>query len=113
MNDILEKILGPLQDILGAIAAPINMIGEAINKVLDLLGIQCNGPNEKCTPKTKICTDNSDDEPEENFLDRLLEDLDNWGTGQDWAQYTCADVYEGKKLLDLSLIHISEPTRPY
>ena len=106
MNDILEKILGPLQDILGAIAGPINMIGEAINKVLDLLGIQCNGPNEKCTPKTKICTDNSDDEPEKNFLERLLEDLDNWGTGQDWAQYTCADVYEGKKLIDTGVAFV-------
>ena len=106
MNDILEKILGPLQDILGAIAGPLNMIGEAINKVLDLLGIQCNGPNEKCTPKTKICTDNSDDEPDKNFLDRLLEDLDNWGTGQDWAQYTCSDVYEGKKLLDTGIAFV-------
>ena len=106
MNDILQKILGPLQDILGAIAAPINMIGEAINKVLDLLGIQCNGPNEKCSPKTKICTDNSDDDPDENFLDRLLEDLNNWGTGQDWAQYTCTDVYEGKKLLDTGIAFV-------
>ena len=106
MNDILEKILGPLQDILGAIAAPLNIIGEAINKVLDLLGIQCNGPNEKCSPKTKICTDNSDDEPDKNFLERLLEDLDKWGTGQDWAQYTCADVYEGKKLLDTGVAFV-------
>ena len=106
MTDILEKILGPLQDILGAIAKPINMIGEAINKVLDLLGIQCSGPNEKCTPKTKICTDNSDDEPEKNFLERLLEDLDNWGTGQDWAQYTCTDVYEGKKLIDTGIAFV-------
>ena len=106
MNEILEKILGPIQDILGAIAAPLNIIGEAINKVLDLLGIQCNGPNEKCSPKTKICTDNSDDEPEKNFLERLLEDLDKWGTGQDWAQYTCADVYEGKKLLDTGVAFV-------
>ena len=106
MNEILEKILGPLQDILGAIAAPLNIIGEAINKVLDLLGIQCNGPNEKCSPKTKICTDNSDDEPDKNFLERLLEDLDKWGTGQDWSQYTCADVYEGKKLLDTGVAFV-------
>ena len=106
MNEILEKILGPLQNILGAIAAPLNIIGEAINKVLDLLGIQCNGPNEKCSPKTKICTDNSDDEPDKNFLERLLEDLDKWGTGQDWSQYTCADVYEGKKLLDTGIAFV-------
>ena len=100
MNSLLENILGPIQDILGAIAAPLNMIGDAINKVLNLLGIQCNGPTEKCTPRTKVCTDNSSDKPEENFLDRLLNDLDSWGTGQDWSQYTCLDVFEGKKLLD-------------
>ena len=106
MNDILEKILGPLQDILGAIAAPLNIIGDAINKVLDLLGIQCNGPNEKCSPKTKICSDNSDDDPDKNFLERLLEDLDKWGTGQDWSQYTCTDVYEGKKLIDTGIAFV-------
>ena len=106
MNEILEKILGPIQNILGAIAAPLNIIGEAINKVLDLLGIQCNGPNEKCSPKTKICTDNSDDDPDKNFLERLLEDLDKWGTGQDWAQFTCTDVYEGKKLLDTGIAFV-------
>ena len=106
MNEILEKILGPIQNILGAIAEPLNIIGEAINKVLDLLGIQCNGPNEKCSPKTKICTDNSDDDPDKNFLERLLEDLDKWGTGQDWAQYTCTDVYEGKKLLDTGIAFV-------
>ena len=100
MNSLLENILGPIQDILGAIAAPLNMIGDAINKVLKLLGIQCNGPTEKCQPKTKICTDNSGDKVEKNFLDRLLENLDSWGTGQDWTQYTCVDVFEGKKLLD-------------
>ncbi len=106
MNEILEKILGPIQNILGAIAAPLNIIGEAINKVLDLLGIQCSGPNEKCSPKTKICTDNSDDDPDKNFLERLLEDLDKWGTGQDWTQYTCTDVYEGKKLLDTGIAFV-------
>ena len=47
-----------------------------------------------------FCSDNSSDKPEKNFLDRLLENLDSWGTGQDWTQYTCVDVYEGKKLLD-------------
>ena len=82
------------------------MIGEAINRVLTLLGIQCNGPNEKCSPKTKICTDNSDEDPDKNFLERLLEDLDKWGTGQDWTQYTCTDVYEGKKLIDTGIAFV-------
>ena len=53
----IEKILGPLQNILGAIAAPLNIIGEAINKVLDLLGIQCNGPKKDCAKTTQVCSD--------------------------------------------------------
>ena len=31
MSDLLTSILGPLQDILGAIAEPLNLIGNAIN----------------------------------------------------------------------------------
>ena len=111
MNDLLESILGPLQNILGAIAAPLNIIGEAINKVLNLLGIECNGPVEKCNPKKTICTDNSGDDGE-NFLDRLLKDLNNWGTGQDWATYTCDDVYQGTKLDDTNIVFVGGIQQP-
>ena len=111
MNDLLNSILGPLQNILGAIAAPLNIIGEAINKVLNLLGIECNGPVEKCNPKKTICTDNSGDDGE-NFLDRLLEDLNNWGTGQDWATYTCDDVYQGTKLKDTNIVFVGGIQKP-
>ena len=111
MNEILESILGPLQNILGAIAAPLNIIGEAINKVLNLLGIECNGPVEKCNPKKTICTDNSGDDGE-NFLDRLLKDLNNWGTGQDWATYTCDDAYQGTKLRDTNIVFVGGIQKP-
>ena len=111
MNELLESILGPLQNILGAIAAPLNIIGEAINKVLNLLGIECNGPNEKCNPKKTICTDNSGDDGED-FLDRLLKDLNNWGTGQDWATYTCDDAYQGTKLSDTNIVFVGGIQKP-
>ena len=111
MNDLLQSILGPLQNILGAIAAPLNIIGEAINKVLNLLGIECNGPVEKCNPKKTICTDNSGDDGED-FLDRLLKDLNNWGTGQDWATYTCDDVYQGTKLRDTNIVFVGGIQKP-
>ncbi len=94
MNDLLNDILGPLQDILGAIAAPLNMIGDAINYVLKLLGIECTGPGQKCSKTTKVCTDCGSDK-REDFLDRLLKDLEGWGTGQDWNQYNCEDTKEG------------------
>ena len=111
MNDLLQSILGPLQNILGAIAAPLNIIGEAINKVLNLLGIECNGPVEKCNPKKTICTDNSGDDGE-NFLDRLLKDLNNWGTGQDWSTYTCDDAYQGTKLRNTNIVFVGGIQRP-
>ena len=96
MNSLLESILGPLQSLLGAIAEPLNMIGEAINKVLTLLGITCTGPKQKCTKKTKTCTD-CGGEDREDFLDKLLKDL-NDNDSQDWNQYTCKDNNEGIKL---------------
>ena len=94
MNDLLNDILGPLQDILGAIAEPLNMIGDAINYVLKLLGIECTGPGQKCSKTTKVCTDCGSDK-REDFLDRLLKDLEGWGTGQDWNQYNCEDTSDG------------------
>ncbi len=99
MNSLLNSILGPLQDLLGAIAGPLNMIGDAINYVLDLLGIQCNGPKKDCANVTSICSNNKTTE-KEDFLDRLLKDLANWPDGADWTQYTCKDSYEGIKLED-------------
>ena len=97
MEELLSSILGPLQSLLGAVAEPLNMIGEAINKVLSLLGIQCSGPGPKCSKKTKVCTDCAGDK-REDFLDRLLNDLEQWGVEPDWNQYTCDDTNEGINL---------------
>ena len=96
MSDLLNDILGPLQSILGAIAAPLNMIGDAINYVLKLLGIQCSGPPNKCAKTTKVCSDNKTDK-RKDILDNLLDDLSKWPGGPDRTQYTCEDAYEGTK----------------
>ena len=79
MNELLESILGPLQDILGAIAAPLNLIGKAINYILRLLGISCTGPDKTCATYKKVCTDGSKKKGEDdgNFLDDLLSNIDN------------------------------------
>tara|TARA_B100001996_G_scaffold124174_2_gene94026 strand:- start:733 stop:3600 length:2868 start_codon:yes stop_codon:yes gene_type:complete len=100
MEDLLQKILGPLQAILGAIAAPLNMIGDAINYVLNLLGITCNGPAKECSKTTKVCSKGDTDEREDDFLDKILEGIDNtFGDIEaDWSQYTCEEAYEGIKL---------------
>ena len=101
MNELLQSILGPLQDILGAIAAPFNMIGKAINYILNLLGISCSGTDQSCSKVKEVCTTgekNEDDD--ENFLDRLLDNIDNLfgDTPRDYTQYTCDEAYTGKPL---------------
>ena len=115
MNSLLADILGPLQDLLGLIAAPLNMIGDAINYVLNLLGIQCNGPKKDCAKATQVCSDGKT-EQRENFLDRLLKDLSEWPDGGDWTQYTCDDSYEGIKLENTEVTFvggIQNPTVEY
>ena len=84
MNELFDSILGPLQDLLGAIAEPLNMIGNAIAYIMRLLGITCDGPDQTCAKYKQICTSGEKKEKDDD---------------------------EG--FLDLSLIHISEPTRPY
>ena len=101
MDELFENILGPLQDILGAIAAPLDIIGGAINYVLDLLGISCSGPNTECSKyKAKCTTGEEKKDGDEDFLDGLLEGIDNLfpATGADYTQYVCDEAYEGNTL---------------
>ena len=102
MNNLFDSILGPLQDILGAIAAPFDMIGNAINYVLKLLGISCSGPDQTCAKYKKVCTDGSKEvsEDDKGFLDGLLESIDNLfgDTPADYTQYICDEAYTGRPL---------------
>ena len=100
LNQLLDSILGPLQDILGAIAEPFNMIGQAINYILNLLGISCDGPDTKCGTYNKICSDGEKSKDDDDFLDKLLDKLDNLfpNTPSDYTQYVCDEAYEGEPL---------------
>ena len=101
MMQLFDSILGPLQDILGAIAEPFNMIGRAINYVLNLLGISCDGPDTKCGTYNKICSDgNKNNDDEDDFLDKLLDSIDNLfgDTPADYTQYVCDEAFTGNPL---------------
>lgn len=100
MTDLLDSVLGPLNDILGAIAAPLNILGGAISFVMNLLGISCSGPDRSCAKKKQTCTNGAEKLEERDFLDGLLESIDNLfpATGADYTQYVCGDAYEGKPL---------------
>lgn len=100
IEDLLAQILGPIQEILGAVASVINIIGDAINYVLKLLGIQCNGPKNNCNSKVTSVSTKCKTNKRKDFLDELLESLDQpWdGTGADWATYTCEEAYTALEL---------------
>jgi hypothetical protein len=88
LDRALEKVLGPLSSILGAIAEPINLIGGAINSIFKLLGISCDGPDQKCVKTTKICTDCGANK-KKDFLDNLLDNLSN---GPLQGDFVCKDA---------------------
>ena len=114
MNELLESVLGPLQDLLGAAASAINIIGDAINYVLDLLGIQCNGPGKSCSKTTVVCT-NCDSDDRSNFLDDLLDNITDDlfpVTGEDWSRYTCDEAYEGNVLQPTKVIFVGGVQNP-
>ena len=102
IEELLSAVLGPLQDILGAIASAINIVGDALNYVLNLLGISCSGPKNKCAPKKKICTNCEEEKKEDDsdFLDDLLAGIEGMfpNTGEDWSTYICEEGQSGQTL---------------
>ena len=89
LDGVLGKILGPLSSILGAIAKPLNLIGGAINSIFKLLGISCDGPDQKCVKTTKVCVD-CGAEKKKDFLDNLLATLSDGPLIE--GSYTCKDA---------------------
>jgi hypothetical protein len=118
MEELLANVLGPLEDILGAAASAINIIGDTINYVLDLLGISCDGPGKKCSKTTTTCTDCKTDKRDGDFLDDLLKNITDDlfpATGEDWSKYTCDEAYEGTTLTETEVITIGgiqDPVEP-
>ncbi len=100
LEDIIESILGPLQDLLGPIANALNLVGGAIAKILEFLGISCTGPDAKCSDEDSECTDGEEKKKENDFLDDLLESIDNMfpDTSADYNQYVCDEAYNGRSL---------------
>ena len=83
---LIEKILGPIQEVLEAIAAPLNIIGGIINSIMKLLGISCTGPKSKCEPIQEKCTDCGQNDGQDD-LDKLLKLIED-GIG-DTSLFVC------------------------
>ncbi len=88
IEGLISSILGPLQSILGILAAPLDMIGGALNKVMSFLGISCSGPDSNCSKETVKCNDCGTDEDSDDWLDNLLQDLEEGDTGE---RFSCEE----------------------
>ncbi|AHB80425.1 baseplate hub subunit and tail lysozyme [Synechococcus phage ACG-2014h] len=107
LNNLVSEILGFISNILGPIGDVLNIIGSTISKILSLLGITCGGGDKRCAKYKKECVHGDEDEEEEdeeNFLDKLLSDLEDDiegiapGLGFDNTTYTCSDAYTGRPM---------------
>jgi len=101
LEELIGKILGPLEDILGPVASALNLVGGAIAKVLEFLGITCSGPEAKCSDKDSECTNGEEKGNDRDFLDDILDAIDNDlfpDTSADYNQYRCEEAYNGPSL---------------
>lgn len=78
LESLISTVLGPIQELLSILATPLNIISSAISRVLSLLGISCSGPGDKCEKIQEVSvTCEEDDSDDEDFLDKLIEDIEN------------------------------------
>ena len=104
IDELISKVMGPLQEIMNILAVPINIIGNAINSVLNLLGISCDGPAASCQKIIKECVDcgTGDDE---DWLDKLIDQLTDGPL--DNTTYVCDEAKNASAIKSL------EPTNVF
>jgi len=89
LDTLISQVLGPIQEILALLASPLDIIGNAINKVLSLLGISCDGPAATCEKVKKECVDCGTGE-NEDWLDNLIAEIENGAL--DNTTYVCEEA---------------------
>lgn len=93
-DELVAQILAPIQAILEAAGAPLNIIGGILNKFMKLLGISCTGPSQKCEPIQQKCVDCGTNDGEDD-LDRLLQQIED-GIG-DQGLFVCDEAKQVPK----------------
>jgi hypothetical protein len=94
LDTLINEILGPIQELLGAAASSLNLIGSAINSVFSLLGISCDGPNSQCEKVSKECTNCGFDKKKDDWLDDLIAKIED---GPLEGTSVCAEATEYPK----------------
>ena len=90
ISGVVAQLLSGIQAILSVISSPLDIIGQAINYIMNLLGISCSGVGEGCNEEEENCT--TDKPKKGNPLDAILEALSNGSLAD--LQNQCDEAYD-------------------
>ena len=94
LDSALKDILGPLQQLLDVSGSSTNILGTALQKIFDLLGITCGNPTSSCiSPEQKHnCTGPCGSQTNTNFLDNLIASVEQGNLTS--PSDSCSDIYQ-------------------
>ena len=90
IDELVQAILGPINEILEGPVAAIDAISGIIQSVFDTLGISCDGPSNNCQKTKTESTDCSGDKKNPDWLDDLINQIEDGPT--DYTSYMCDDA---------------------
>ena len=90
IDELVQAILGPINEILEGPVAAIDAISGIIQSVFDTLGISCDGPSNNCQKTKTESTDCSGDKKNPDWLDDLIQQIEDGPT--DYTSYMCDDA---------------------
>ena len=103
IDGLISKVMGPLQSILSIVGGGLDIVSSALNKIMSFLGINCGGPNSKCEKKTKTCSDCGSDEDKDDWLDKLLDQIEGGDGGE---RFTCDEAKDYPDDKDTNIVFV-------
>ena len=104
IDQLVQSILGPINEILEGPIEAIDAISGIIQSVFDTLGISCDGPSNNCQKTKTESTDCSGDKKNPDWLDDLIKQIEDGPT--DYTSYMCDDARKYKSTTPTTVIPI-------
>lgn len=101
ISGVVAQLLSGIQSILSVISSPLDIVGQAISYIMNLLGISCSGVGDGCNEEEENCT--TDKPKKGNPLDAILEALSQGDLAN--LQTYCSAAYQNAD-------NITTPTVP-
>lgn len=104
IDALINDILGGLQNILSSISQPLNIIGNILKRVMDILGISCSGPEAQCEKIQIKCTDCGTQGENQDDLDKLIRAVEDGNL--DFSNNICDDATKWPDIIPTGIIFV-------